>query len=53
MPQKVISTDEVRNVIRKIYNAFEALDAKNLDQNFIHSDELVSFGTDQDERFVG
>ncbi len=53
MPQKVNSKDKVRNVIRKIYDAFEKLDAKELDQNFIHSDELIAFGTDENERFVG
>ena len=36
-----------------IYKGFESLDADQLDTNFAHSPELVAFGTDWDEKFVG
>jgi hypothetical protein len=36
-----------------IYKGFESLDADQLDTNFAHSSELVAFGTDWDEKFVG
>jgi ketosteroid isomerase-like protein len=44
---------EVRDVVQRIYKAFEDLDAEKLDQNFDHSSELLAFGTDWDEKFVG
>jgi ketosteroid isomerase-like protein len=44
---------EVRDIILRIYNAFEKLDASLVDENFSHSDELLAFGTDWDERFDG
>jgi ketosteroid isomerase-like protein len=37
----------------KVYRGFEALDAEKLDENFDHSPELLAFGTDWDEKFVG
>lgn len=37
----------------RIYNAFERLDAKSLDENFSHTDDLLAFGTDWDEKFAG
>lgn len=36
-----------------IYQAFEDLDARALDKNFSHSDGLLAFGTDWDEKFAG
>jgi ketosteroid isomerase-like protein len=44
---------EIETVIRAIYNAFEALDATKLDENFSHTDRLTAFGTDEDEFFYG
>jgi ketosteroid isomerase-like protein len=43
----------VIQVMLNIYSAFEDLDAGKLDSNFSHTDELVAFGTDWDEKFVG
>jgi ketosteroid isomerase-like protein len=43
----------VRQTVLQIYSAFEKLDAKLLDDNFAHSEELLAFGTDQDEKFQG
>lgn len=37
----------------RIYRAFEKLDAGALDGNFDHSDDLLAFGTDWDEKFEG
>ncbi len=37
----------------RIYHAFENLDAKALDENFSHTDDLLAFGTDWDEKFEG
>jgi ketosteroid isomerase-like protein len=49
-----MSDDEkVRHTMMNIYEAFEALDPEKLDENFSHSEELVAFGTDWDEKFVG
>ncbi|MCL4519220.1 MAG: nuclear transport factor 2 family protein [Thaumarchaeota archaeon] len=45
--------EEVRGTIVRIYHAFENLDAKLLDENFSHGDELLAFGTDWDEKFDG
>jgi len=39
--------------MRRIYRAFEKLDANSLDGNFDHSDDLLAFGTDWDEKFEG
>ena len=36
-----------------IYKGFESLYADQLDVNFAHSPELVAFGTDWDEKFLG
>lgn len=44
---------KVRETILQIYSAFEKLNAKLLDENFAHSEELLAFGTDQDEKFQG
>ena len=44
---------EVRNTILEIYKGFEKLDANLVDQNFSHDNELLAFGTDWDEKFVG
>jgi ketosteroid isomerase-like protein len=45
--------ERVKQTILGIYKAFEKLDAKLLDENFVHSEELLAFGTDQDEKFQG
>ena len=45
--------EEVRDTMVRIYSAFEKLDARRLDENFSHSDELLAFGTDWDEKFDG
>jgi len=45
--------DRVRDVMGSVYKAFEGLDANNLDANFSHSEDLLAFGTDWDEKFVG
>lgn len=44
---------EVRKTILAIYKGFEKLDARLVDQNFSHGGELLAFGTDWDEKFVG
>jgi ketosteroid isomerase-like protein len=44
---------EVRKTMFRIYRAFERLDAKSLDENFSHTDDLLAFGTDWDEKFAG
>jgi ketosteroid isomerase-like protein len=44
---------EARQTMLDIYKGFEALDAEKLDANFAHSPELITFGTDWDEKFVG
>ncbi|OLE71282.1 MAG: hypothetical protein E6K86_06525 [Thaumarchaeota archaeon] len=44
---------EVRKTMLGIYHAFEKLDAKLLDENFSHTDDLLAFGTDWDEKFAG
>jgi ketosteroid isomerase-like protein len=53
MSDNTSNVAEVSYVIQNIYKAFEELDAEKLDQNFVHSDELIAFGTDWDEKFVG
>jgi len=42
-----------RRTMLNVYKGFEALDAEKLDANFAHSPELIAFGTDWDEKFVG
>jgi hypothetical protein len=44
--------EKVKQTVLGIYAAFEKLDAGLLDENF-HSDELLAFGTVQDEKFQG
>ena len=46
-------SNEVESVVRRIYGAFEALDARKLDANFSRTDVLTAFGTDEDEFFYG
>jgi ketosteroid isomerase-like protein len=46
-------TEKVKQTVLNIYGAFEKLDAVLLDENFEHSEELLAFGTDQDEKFQG
>ena len=46
-------SDRVKQVISNIYRAFEELDAEKLDAHFSHTDDLIAFGTDWDEKFVG
>ena len=43
----------IKETILSIYRGFESLDAEKLDSNFDHSPDLVAFGTDWDEKFVG
>jgi ketosteroid isomerase-like protein len=43
----------IRQTMLNIYKGFESLDAEKLDQNFDHSPDLIAFGTDWDEKFVG
>jgi ketosteroid isomerase-like protein len=45
--------EQVRETMLNIYGAFERLDAQALDRNFSHSDDLLAFGTDWDEKFAG
>jgi len=45
--------ERVKQTVLGIYRAFEKLDAQLLDENFDHSEELLAFGTDQDEKFQG
>ena len=44
---------QVKETMHGIYRAFEKLDARALDENFSHSDDLLAFGTDWDEKFAG
>jgi ketosteroid isomerase-like protein len=44
---------EVKRTMENVYRAFEELNADKLDANFSHSEDLVAFGTDWDEKFVG
>jgi ketosteroid isomerase-like protein len=44
---------QVKKTMLGIYRAFENLDARALDENFSHSDDLLAFGTDWDEKFAG
>jgi SnoaL-like domain len=44
---------DVRKTMLRIYHAFEALDAELLGENFSHTEDLIAFGTDWDEKFVG
>ncbi|HZW55999.1 MAG TPA: nuclear transport factor 2 family protein [Nitrososphaerales archaeon] len=53
MQRESEDTKHVRETMQRIYSAFEELDAEKLDANFSHSDELLAFGTDWDEKFVG
>lgn len=50
---KTSSVVEVRKTMRRIYAAFEKLDATELDSNFEHGPGLLAFGTDWDEKFSG
>jgi ketosteroid isomerase-like protein len=45
--------EQVKGTMLSIYEAFEKLDARALDKNFSHSDDLLAFGTDRDEKFAG
>ena len=45
--------EQVKETMLGIYRAFEKLDARALDENFSHSDDLLAFGTDWDEKFAG
>jgi ketosteroid isomerase-like protein len=45
--------EQVSDTMRKVYRSFESLDASGLDENFAHTDELLAFGTDWDEKFSG
>ena len=44
---------QVKETMLRIYRAFEDLDARELDENFAHTEELLAFGTDWDEKFEG
>jgi hypothetical protein len=46
-------SEEVKETMIDVYRGFEALDAEELDANFAHSPELIAFGTDWDEKFLG
>ena len=48
-----MTKQEIESIVKSIYNAFEALDAHRLDENFSHTDTLTAFGTDEDEFFYG
>jgi ketosteroid isomerase-like protein len=48
-----MAKQEIEAIVKKIYNAFEALNADNLDENFSHTERLTAFGTDDDEFFYG
>jgi ketosteroid isomerase-like protein len=43
----------VRQTMLEIFQGFEALDAEKLDINFAHTPDMIAFGTDWDEKFVG
>ena len=49
----VKNTDQVARTMLRIYDAFQSLDARALDENFEHSGDLLAFGTDWDEKFEG
>ena len=51
--RKKAAEERVRETMLGIYGAFEDLDAQALDENFSHSDDLLAFGTDRDEKFAG
>jgi ketosteroid isomerase-like protein len=48
-----LSREEIVAVVKEIFAAFEALDARELDETFSRTDELTAFGTDEDENFYG
>lgn len=48
-----MARSEIEMVIKAVYSAFEALDARRLDENFSHTETLTAFGTDEDEFFYG
>ncbi len=48
-----MAKDEIVEAVKNIYQAFELLDAKKLDENFSKTDKLTAFGTDADEFFYG
>jgi ketosteroid isomerase-like protein len=47
------NAEEVKQVILRVYEAFKELDAEKSDANFSHSQDLLAFGTEWDEKFVG
>jgi ketosteroid isomerase-like protein len=48
-----MSREQVEQVVKNIYKAFELLDERKLDENFSKSERLTAFGTDEDEFFYG
>ena len=52
-PTESRKLEQVKKTMLRIYEAFEDLDAQSLDENFSHSDDLLAFGTDWDEKFEG
>lgn len=48
-----MTKQEIETVVKAIYNAFEALDAHKLDENFSPTETLTAFGTDEDEFYYG
>lgn len=53
MENKDSELNDVQRTMLNIYAGFEALNAEMLDANFSHSSDLIAFGTDWDEKFVG
>ena len=49
----MLEVEQIKATIARVYKAFENLDAAKLDENFSHTGDLVAFGTDWDEKFVG
>jgi ketosteroid isomerase-like protein len=49
----MMTKQEIETVVKAIYNAFEALDAHKLDENFSPTETLTAFGTDEDEFYYG
>lgn len=48
-----MTKQKIETIVRTIYDAFEALNAQKLDENFSHTAHLTAFGTDDDESFYG
>lgn len=48
-----MTIEEIAQVVKSIYKAFEELNAQKLDENFSRTDRLTAFGTDEDEFFYG